>query len=485
MLTPNRTKLSERIHSVIAIRPKSGGLVTTLSANAAAGATTATLTSVTGAGDNDPHLFGSEEDVEMRVQSGAPVGSVVTIDAPGFKRAHVTGEAVREGIAYDLGNVVNVNDGSTADTADNETDVSINPDGRRMGHLALMPQCDIQGWSPQLFALAAGVDLAKVLGAATAADPTQLHLDGSEFGRVDTALVLTELLADGTYLRHDYDACFADYTQLRIPFGQGRETLLAARFIASNHAERNTAAPGMLVDYTLQARKALQIESLLEAGLFTVTGGGLSTTTTSATTVGGNTVGVASASGIAAGKWYRIVGGGKEQVIFVHSLASLDVTARTRFAYVFPVGSTWVELTQVPFTGLKEGTTEFVVGGSLKTPPKFDNMRVQAGGRPGSALFTLQAQPTARTLDLMRQRLALPAGAISGTALIESDLAGTDHPVGWYARAQMKNTNLCYFIGSSCDNGLEQLGMAMSKNDLTGTPLAFRNQLLTQLRWAV
>ncbi|MHB1297294.1 MAG: hypothetical protein ACYC0B_02095 [Gemmatimonadaceae bacterium] len=485
MLTPLRTSLSDSIFAVHAIRRKPGVTPTTLSAASAAAATTMTLAATTGFTDNDPVLVGSEEDVEMRVQNGAPAGSVITLDVPGFKRAHVVGEAVYEGVAYDLGNVSGVQDGSSADVTDNETDVTPNPDGRRLGHITNQPQFDIQGYSPHLFAIAAGMDMARVLGAGTAADPTQLHTDGSDFGRAASAIVITELLANGSYLRHEWDACDPDYTQLSIAFGQGRESLLACRFIAANHGERYAGAPGFTVDSTLRATKNRQIESLLEAGLFRVLSGGLATTTTAPVLKDANVVPFTLATGVAGGKWYRIVGGGKEQILWAQSVAVLNVTMRSRLYYDFPAGSTITELEQLPFSGLKEGTTEFRVGGSLKEAPKFDNMRVQAGARRGSALFTLSAQPTARTLDVLRQSRGLPTSAISGSALIESDAMGTDAPIGWYTRSQFKGTgpSSLYFVGSGCDNGMEQLAMAMNKNSITSTPLTFRNQLLSKMAW--
>ena len=485
MLTPLRTKLSDRVYAVYAVRRKVGGLATTLSANSAAAATTMTLTSVVGADSADPLLIGSEEDVELRVQVGAPAAQVVTIGAPGLKRAHVTGEAVYEGVAYDLGNVTGVQDGSTADVFDNETDTALNPDGRRLGHLALQPQADIGGWSPQLFALVTGTDLARVRGAGTSASPEQLHSDGSDFGRVATALVIVEILADGSYLRHAFDACDADYTQLKIAFGQGRETMLAGRFVAANHAESYLAIPAFTVNSTLRASKRLQLESLLEAGLFTPAAGGLSTTTTGAVVLDATVVPFTAVTAVAGGKWYEIAGGGKKQILWVESVNVLNVTMRTHLAYGFPAGSTITEINQTSFSGLKEGTTEFSVGGAMKTPPKFDNSRVQAGARPGSALFSLAVQPTARTLENLRLRLGLPASSIvASTALVHSDLAGTDAPVGWFTRVQREDVRSVYFVGSDCDNGMEQLAMALSKNDLASIALSFRSQLVSQLLWS-
>lgn len=482
MLTPLRSKIGDLVAQVIALRPKSGGGSTTLSANAAAGATTATLTSVTGFTADDPIWVGSEEDIELVSQSGAPAGSVVTVRAPGFKRAHVIGEAARELEAFDLGNVIDVQVMDSAVVSDNDTDVSRNPDGRRLGHITRGASFDVQGYSPWLYALLTGMPLSRVLGAGSAADPTQIHTDGTDFGSEETGIVLVERLKDGTFVRHEFDACSADYTQMVIPFGQGRETRLQGRMVAANHGQRHTAAPPFLVSYTQQAKKAAQIEALLEAAYLRVLSGGLSTTITAQTAKDANTFVLASATGVAGGKYYLVTGGGNQQVVLAQSLNTLTMTVRTRAAYTFPVGSTVVELEVVPFSGLKQDTTEFRNGGAVREL-RFDNARVQAGHIAGSALFTAAFSPTARTLEMLRLQNGLPAAAVSAGVLTESDLAGTDAPMGWFIRAQRKDAKTVQFIGSAVDNGLETLQQALSKADVPSTPLTFRSQLISQLMW--
>lgn len=482
MLTPLRSKIGDLVAAVYALRPKPGGNATTLNANAAAGATVIALTATTGFGDDDPIWVGSEEDKELVVQSGAPSGSNVTLDAPGLKRAHVATEVVTELEAYDLGNCVNVQVSSTADVADNETDVGRNPDGRRLGYVMLGAQFDLQGYSPWHFALMAGLPLSRVRGAGTLADPTQLHTDGDDFGSEETGIVLVERLKDGTFLRHEFDACTGDYSALVLPLGQGRETTLAGRFMAANHARHAAAAAGFLISTAQQIRKGAQLEALLAAGWMRALSGGLSTTLTSQTAKDAKVFNLASATGFAAGKYYLVTGGGRSQIIIAQSLATLALTTRTEAYYTFPTGSTVVELELVPFAGLAEGTTEFRTGGALR-PVRFDNQRVQAGAQAGSALFTFATSPTDRTIERIRQQLGLPTGAIAGSVLTTSDLMGTDAPLGWYAHAQRKDAKNVLLIGTDLDNGLETLTQALSKSSLPTTPLTFRNRLLTQLMW--
>ncbi|MBX3173273.1 MAG: hypothetical protein KF709_02620 [Gemmatimonadaceae bacterium] len=482
MLVPLRNKIGDFVASVIALRPKIGGGATTLTANAAAGAAAFTVASTTGLSSFDPLAVGSEEDAELVTQAGSPAGSTINLLTPTLKRAHVTGEAVRELEAWDLGNCLNVRRADSADVADNETDVGRNPDGRRLGHLMPAGQFDLQGYSPWHFALLTGMPLSRVLGAASQADPTQVHTDGTDFCSEETFIVLTGRKKDGTFLQHRYDACSADYTQIVVPFGQGREQTLAGRFAAANHGHVIEAVPNFLTGFTQQVRNAQRIEALISAGYFRVLSGGLSTTLTGATALDANIFDLTAATGVAGGKYYVVTGGGRSQIVLAQSLASLAMTVRTRAAYAFPAGSTVVELEYVPFAGLKEGTTEFRVGGSVRQL-KFDNARVAAGHLAGSALFTMQFQPTALTLENLRLQRGLPTGAIFGDRLTESDLAGTDAPIGWGVTAQRKDTKTVHFIGSGVDNGLETLELMLSKNDVSGIPLTFRNQLLTQLMW--
>lgn len=482
MLTPLRSKIGDLVASVIALRPKAAGGSTTLSANSAAGATTMTLTSVTGMTADDPIAVGSEEDAELVVQVGAPAGSVVTVVAPGFKRAHVIGEAVRELEAWDLGNVVNVKDAGTADTSDNESDTLRNADGVRMGHLNNRVEFDLQGYSPWHYALLAGIPLASVLGASSAADPLQLHTDGEDFCTEDTFIVATQRKKDGTFLQHQFDACAADYTGITIPFGQGREIAMAGRFNAANHGRQLESAPAFTVGYAQQIRDAARIEALLSAGYFRVLSGGLSTTLTGGTAKGANVFALTAATGVAGGKYYLVTGGGKAQIVLAQSLATLNMTVRTRAAYAFPTGSTVVELESFTFEGLKQNTTEFRTGGSLREI-KYDNARVRAGHMAGSARFAMAFQPTALTLTNLRMQKGLPSGAIAGTVLTESDLAGSDAPVGFWAIGQRRDAKTVQIIGSTVFNGLETLEKMMGKNDLPAVPLTFRCQLLSQLMW--
>lgn len=482
MLTPLRSKIGDLVASVIALRAKTAGAVTTLTANAAAGSTALTLAAVAGMDAADPLAVGAEEDAELVVQTGAPAGSVVNVIAPGLKRAHVSGEAVRELEAWDLGNAVNVRRADSADTSDNESDTLRNADGVRMGHLNSRAEFDLQGYSPFHYALLTGMPLTSVQGAGTLQDPTQLHTDGEDFCTEDTFIVLTQRKKDGTFLQHQFDACAADYTGVNIVLGQGREGMLAGRFNAANHGRQLESAPAFTTNFAQQIRDGARIETLLGAGYFRVLTGGLATTLTAPVAKGANVLALAAATGVAGGKYYLVSGAGKAQVVLAESLNILNLTLRTRAAYAFPTGATVVELEVFTFAGLKQNTTEFRTGGSVREI-KYDNARVRSGHMAGSARFAMAFQPTALTLTNLRLQRGLPASAIAGGVLTESDLAGSDAPVGFWTIGQRRDTKTVQIIGSTVFNGLETLELMMGKNDLPAVPLTFRCQLQSQLMW--
>lgn len=483
---PLRANLFDKLAALYAIRqtPSGGGVLnTTLNGAVAAGATAATLASGTDAADKKVLLVGAGEDWEALVQSGAPSGANINVHY-GFKRAHLTGEAVVQGTAFDLGEVMQTRLADSAERADLESDVSRSAYGSRLGWLSYaltgrLPSVDLHH-----FALALGLPFAKVRGAGTLADPHQLFTDGEDIGRTPTWLVGAALDEEGATFLGELDACDADYTRVSVPLSQGQESGIDYTLTARNHPRWIKGAVQFTPDTTRRITRAHYPESLQDLGFLQVLSGGLSTTTNGATTVGGNTVLLTSATGVAAGKWYLITGGGRSQIVWVESLSSLTPTCRTRFEYVFPSGSTWVELELVRPGGVRQGSTKLAIGGSVRQV-RFDNFRPQAGTRAGTARFSLGFAPTSYSLDVLRRRLGLPASAITGsnTILTASDLVGTDAPVGAFARVQRKDGKMWWALLNQTDNTLAQLELALSRSDMWGAPLEHLGATIQMLQY--
>ena len=177
-----------------------------------------------------------------------------------------------------------------------------------------------------------------------------------------------------------------------------------------------------------------------------------------------------SGAGVAGGDWFLVEGGGFSQIVWAESLAALNLTIRIRTKYIFPIGSTVKELKLVQPGGLKEGGTTFAIGGSVR-PVRFDNARVQAGTRSGTARFSLGFAPTSFALETLRRRLGLPTSVMTSTILTINDLVGTDAPVGCYAKVQRKDGKTAWLIMNTAANTIAALELALSKADMWAVPL--------------
>ncbi len=483
-LIPLRKNLFDKLVGVYLTRRVTGeGRVsTTLDANVAAAGVTLTLDATTGTAAGKILLVGSGEEAEALVQSGAAAGDDVTVYL-GAKHAHVAGETVAEGVAYDLGEIASVSLLDTAERADNESDISRSPYGTRLGWLSYGLAARLPSLDPRHLAFALGIPLARVTGANSLAEPTQLFTDGDDLGREPTYVVVAAIDDEGNLVYQELGACDADYTQVQVPLSQGPETGLNLRLVARAHPRVVKGALHFAPDASLRIGRQHYPEALLDAGYFEVDSGGVDTTLTAATTVDGTTAAVTSATGIAGGVWLLISGGGRSQIVWVQSVASLTATLRTKTAYVFPAGSKVIGLKLTRAGGLREGGTQFTVGGTVKQV-RFDNARVQSGVRAGRARFALGFAPTSFTLETLRRRLGLPAAAISSNVLTVSDLVGTDAPVGTYARVQRKDGQLEWIILNSVDNTIAQLEMALGMADMWAVPLEHVGQQVQVLQYA-
>jgi hypothetical protein len=472
MLIPLRANLFDKLTGVFAIRKVTGGgrVASTVNANANAGATSVTLASAADAADKDILLIGSGEEYEAVVQNGAPAGAVVTIFT-GLKKAHVVGEAVAEGVAYDLGEVAQMRLMDAAERRDIESDTSRNPIGSALGFVGYGIGGRMQSIDPDHWALALGMPFAKVLGAGTQTDPKQLFTDGEDIGREPTFFVAAATDDEGNTIYAELDACDADYTRIALALSQGPETGLDAGWYARQHPRYIKGALNFLPDLTKRITRAHYPEALLDLGFFeTDTSLGNTTIATAATTVDGTTFKVASGTGIAAGGFLLVSDGARSQIVWVESITPPDVTLRIRTKYVFAVGSSVVGLKQTRPGGAREGSTNFTVGGATRTV-RFDNYRVEAGRRAGTSRFALNMAPTPFTLETLRRRLGLPSGAIAGSVLTVSDLVGTDAPVGAFAKVQRKDGKTAWIIINTVENTLASLELALSRTDMWAVPL--------------
>lgn len=228
-----KSELWSHITSVSALRdqPTSPGS-TTLSAAAAAGATSLTVAAITNFAVTEPIRVGRGEETEyVRIHpSTAPSGSTITLDpSTPLRYAHAVGDPVVELVATDVGHVAD--GGLDLELAGSIEDVNAATQrmlfGQLTGFLDIMASFGLLGYNVENIAFALGLSEAtRVLGAGTAGDPRTLTVDMTNTLEVnDIALQFLGARKDGTSVRITAMACELD-PSLQFTMQRGSKLIL-------------------------------------------------------------------------------------------------------------------------------------------------------------------------------------------------------------------------------------------------------------------
>lgn len=227
----NKKELWSHLSSVAALRDATGTFgSTTLSAAAAAGATTLTVAAITNFAVGEPIRVGSGENTEyVRVHnSTAPTGTTITLEASTpLRYAHAIGDAVVELVSTDPGHIED--GGVTLDLSGSVEDVNAATQrmlfGQLTGFLDIAFSFGLLGYNVENIALALGMLETRVLGAGTVADPRTLTVDASQIlEQTDIALQFLGARKDGASVRITAMACELDPS---IQFTMARGSKLA------------------------------------------------------------------------------------------------------------------------------------------------------------------------------------------------------------------------------------------------------------------
>jgi hypothetical protein len=157
---------------------------TTLSANAAKGASTITVTSATNFADGDYLFIGAPGDTqEIAQQSGAPAGSVITLRST-LAMAHLSGEEVSEVTRTKLGDLSDDGVDVTWGEGDFNAITAATKRGAvgyLVGHASQLLEFSVINTNPENVAASLGIPEANVTGAFTAANPTKLDMAPDDF----------------------------------------------------------------------------------------------------------------------------------------------------------------------------------------------------------------------------------------------------------------------------------------------------------------
>jgi hypothetical protein len=411
-----KSKFIRRLRSAYLALDKTGTAAnTTLSANAAAGATSFTITSATNLAIGDAIRVGEGETCEL-VHVSNLVTTTVTPSKP-LRHAHLSGEAVVEQTVFDLGDVEQ--QGATVSVNGETSDLLVAT--KRLafailnGYVDLRAEFSLPTLSLYSFAIATGMPLSSVSGSKTTAAPLHLTTDGNEFGSVQNAtLVLSAVLMDNSIVTHEIFGGDADYSAVSVPFVRGQPATLACRFTASAGGRAYTGAPPYTVDTSIRPSKGDVFSGLSEVGFFGDLGGGASTTVATATAAAGQSVvELASTTGIGQGDVLRFGSGDTVEYHAVESIASPNVTLRTKLFRDQVVGTAVVEQERLTFGGVAPGGVTLTTGGSVESL-RVATSPLTVGTRPGNALVTLALSLQDVTLANVARALGIPQSDISG-----------------------------------------------------------------------
>jgi hypothetical protein len=201
---------------------------TTLTAAAAAGATSLTVAAIANFADGDYFLIGTNEGMEIAQVSGTPAGSTINLRSP-LALAHANGEVVKEVTRTKLGDVTD--DG--VDCSPGEGDFNMipaatkrGPVGYLMGHIAQLVEFGIEHLNLDNLAAALGIPETNITGSGTAAAPHSLNVLPDSFSTaIDAAWYFTGVRKDGMNVEIQLWGVEVDPTGLgALKFARGQVT---------------------------------------------------------------------------------------------------------------------------------------------------------------------------------------------------------------------------------------------------------------------
>lgn len=429
-------------------------LSTTLTAAAAAGATTLTVAAITNAAVGDLIRVGVGEDVELcQVHtSTAPTGTTITLNEP-LKKAHANAEPVVEQLLYDLG-----------DVAEEGVEFSFNGEAQRInvatkrltytiltgfidaGMKMSFPNLGLHG-----FATALQLPFARIRTNGAVLAVTSIIEDGNNFGNeVNQSLVCISVREDGTVLRAELWGVDFDYTGLSIAMARGQKTGVQLRALGGGGGCLVDAST-YNIDTSVRPTKGKVFDAITEVGYFLV--GGAATTVASGGAIDTNTVVLTSAAGLAAGKWVKYGVGEAAEYHQIDSISVNTLTNRTPFLRSTVAAVAAVEVTPTPFSGVSVAGATFSTAGTITTK-RIATRRLSIGFRRGAVNARLTFALTDMSLAVFLQSLGLPAGALASGRLTITDLIATNPIDGVYAKGTWVDGTTFWVLCAGCSQDL-------------------------------
>jgi hypothetical protein len=460
----------------------SGGGSTTLSANAAAGATSFTITSATNFAIGDDIRVGSGETQEL-VRISNLVSTTVTPAKP-LKFAHVSGEAVVEQSAINIG--VPEADGFKLNLGGESTDVFAAT--QRLAFGVLTGYVDIgASWrypvvTADVLALAFGIPRASVIGDGTAAaqsgtaGPRLFTTDGTLFGAlVGANLVVTGTLQDGSYVKVELYSLSIDPTTVTTTFSRGQLATVPVKLLAASGAYdfTNSAFTPANIISTFASSKADIFSEI--TNVETLTDSGTSNTLNGVVAAGAYSVTLTSATGFTAGSWIKIGVGDLAEWHLIHGVSTNTLNLRTQVLRGFANGTAVVLQTRTTIAGVTGGFTMAASG--TATTQRAETFRTSLAYKVGNVAVTFSFRSNNVRAETLYLALGIPSTEYANNVLpLGAKIASASATTLLFTGLTQggKTITLCGW------NGAAQIGgeVTFSQAAAAEVPMAFKPSVL-------
>ncbi|HEY4100093.1 MAG TPA: hypothetical protein VGM20_04355 [Gemmatimonadales bacterium] len=369
-----------------ALDKASAPATTTLTAAAAKGATTFSVTSATGITAGKTFRIGEGENIErVTIQS---VASLVITPTRPLMRNHDNAQPVVEMTVYDLGRIGSA---GTFSVSDNGTDVTV--EDRRLVYDRLLGTADIElatalvGLTAHTLAAALGIPPANVAGSGTHSAPWAVQTDGTEIGTiVNQVIIIQGTTVDGSPITIELWGADTDYTGVSLALTRGAALTVPCKWTAAA-AGIDYNAVAITADTSLTSGQNDLLDSVDDIGvLVPATTGALATTLSAGASAGATTVSLTSVTNLAADDLLQLNVGGSMEVHRVNNPAT--TTLVTPLYRAQPINTAAVRLKQATLGGILKGSVKLDAGGSVDKM-ELENNSATIGYKPGDVSLSL------------------------------------------------------------------------------------------------
>jgi hypothetical protein len=475
---PAKAKILKQLSTVYLVRDlgAGGGSTTINGAGAAKGQAVVPVAATANLTAGDTVRIGAGEELELGVISSVSAGVSITL-ADNLTYDHAVGEAVVEQVAYDLGDVTD--GGVTTNAAAQTTDVATA--NRRLvytvlnGNVDLTAEFALPGFTPFALAVACGLPLSAISGTGTASAPLSLATDGSDFGaEQNQSLIVIGLTQDGSAVRVELWGVDFDYTGISVQLRRGQLASVPVKAVAAAGGVVTTNASAYVANTSQRPGKGKVFDALAEVGLFAdATTGPLATTSTAPVAAGATVVPFTAVTNLVAGDWVKVASGETVEFHRVESIATLNVTFKTKLLRAQASGVALVRQQLVSFGGVHEDGATLSVGGSVE-PIRLANKRMSAGLKLGSATTALAFGVVDLTLANFARALGIPQSAIASNRLPIGANIGTATVEGLYVRGVQQDGATVWVNVWGCAQDVSAFALALAQTGVARLPISLK-----------